>query len=265
MKKWMTLLLAGIVAAGMQAPVFAEELHFTIVTDTAFMPFEYNGPNGKLVGIDVDLLAAIAEDQGFTYDLNSVGWDSSITACREGQADGMIAGASITEDRIEDGWIFSDGYYFMATQSMAVASDSEIMSFEDLDGLTVGVKTGTQGASYAESLQGEYSFQISYYMDSLSMYQAVLGGQISACFEDTPIMAASIREENLGMRIVEGTENEAAPYGLAVFSEDKQELIDLFNAGLQNVVENGTYEKVIAKYLGEEAAASAAACFFDAK
>ena len=197
-------------------------------------------------------------NQGFTYDLNSLGWDSSIAACQARHVDGMIAGASITEERKENGWIFSDGY-FNATQSMTVKSDSEITGFEDLNGLTVGVKTGTQGASYAESLQDEYGFELSYYEDSPTMYQAVMGGQVAACFEDTPIMAASIQNGALPLMILEDTANEGAPYGFAVFNEKGQELIDLFNAGLANIIADGTYTEIIAKYLGEETAEQATA------
>ena len=70
-----------------------------IATDTVFKPFEYTDASGNFVGIDVDILAAIAEDQGFKYELKSLGWDAAIAACQSGQADGMIAGASITEKR----------------------------------------------------------------------------------------------------------------------------------------------------------------------
>ena len=90
---------------------------WVIATDTVFKPFEYTDASGSFVGIDVDLLAAIAEDQGFQYELKSLGWDAAIAACQAGQADGMIAGASITEERKSSGWTFSDGYY-TATQSM---------------------------------------------------------------------------------------------------------------------------------------------------
>ena len=258
MKKVLALVLAGVLAAAAALPVLAEEKSYKIATDTVFKPFEYTDENGDFVGIDVDLLAAIAEDQGFTYELNSLGWDASIAACQAKQADGMIAGASITDERKESGWIFSDGYY-NATQSMTVKADSEIKGFEDLKGTTVGVKTGTQGAAYAESLKDEYGFEITYYEDSPTMYQAVLGGQAVACFEDTPIMASSIQDGNLDLRIVEGSENEGAPYGFAVFNEEGQELIDLFNAGLADIIANGTYEEIISKYLGEEAAALALA------
>lgn len=222
---------------------------FVIATDTVFKPFEYTDASGAFVGIDVDILAAIAEDQNFTYELNSLGWDGAIAACQSGQADGMIAGASITDQRKESGWLFSDGYY-TATQCMAVAAGSDITGFADLAGKEVAVKTGTQGASYAESLKDEYGFSITYFEDSPTMYQAVLGGQAVACFEDTPIMSASIKDGDLAMKVVEGSENEGAPYGFAIFNADNQELLDLFNAGLANIKANGKYDEILAKYLG---------------
>lgn len=220
-----------------------------IATDTVFRPFEYTNENGEFVGIDVDILAAVAEDQGFEYELSSLGWDAAIAACQSGQADGMIAGASITDERKASGWIFSDGYY-VATQCMAVAADSSIASFADLSGLTVAVKTATQGAAYAESLKDEYGFAITYFEDSPTMYQAVVGGQAAACFEDTPIISDYIVSQGLAMKVVEGSENEGSPYGFAIHKEEKQELIDMFNAGLKNIQDNGKYDEIIAKYLG---------------
>ncbi len=226
-----------------------ETKKWIIATDTVFKPFEYTDANGNFVGIDVDILAAIAADQGFEYELRSLGWDAAIAACQSGQADGMIAGASITEERKSTGWIFSDGYY-NATQCMAVSADSSITSFEDLAGLTVAVKTGTQGASYAESLAETYGFTLAYFEDSPTMYQAVIGGQHAACFEDTPIMAASIKDGGLTLKIVEGSENEGGDYGFAIFNSANQELVDMFNKGLANIIANGKYDEILAKYLG---------------
>ncbi len=222
---------------------------WVIATDTVFKPFEYTDASGNFVGIDVDILAAIAEDQGFEYELNSLGWDAAIAACQAGQADGMIAGASITEERKAAGWTFSDGYY-TATQSMTVAEDSDIAGFEDLSGKDVAVKIGTQGAAYAESLKDEYGFNIVSFEDSPTMYQAVLGGQCVACFEDTPIMQASIKDNGLALKVLENTANEGGDYGFAIFNTDNQELLDMFNAGLANIKANGKYDKILAAYLG---------------
>lgn len=221
---------------------------WVIATDTVFKPFEYTDAEGNFVGIDVEILAAIAEDQGFEYELKSLGWDAAIAACQAGQADGMIAGASITDERKASGWIFSDGYY-TATQSIAVAPDSSVKGFEDLKGKTVAVKTGTQGETYAKSIKEQYGFEITNFEDSPTMYQAVEGGQAVACFEDTPIMKASIKD-GVNLKVLDNTQNAGSDYGFAIFDEGNQELVDMFNKGLKNIKENGKYDEIIAKYLG---------------
>ena len=91
MKKLIAVLLCTLLLTS--AAALAED--YTFGTDTAFRPFEYTDETGTLVGIDVELLAAIAEDQGFTYTIEPLGWDASIAACQAGQKDAMIAGASM--------------------------------------------------------------------------------------------------------------------------------------------------------------------------
>ena len=231
------------------ADAAASDKVWVVATDTAFKPFEYTDDNGDFVGIDMDILDAVAKDQGFQYEVQVLGWDASIAACQAGQADGMIAGASITDERKESGWIFSDGYYD-ANQSMAVAENSDITGFDGLKGKSVAVKTASMSADYAESLKDQYGFEITYFEDSPTMYQAVVGGQVAACFDDTPIMASNIKDTGLGMKIVDGTGNDPAEYGFAIFDSSKQELVDMFNAGLKDIKANGKYDEIIATYLG---------------
>ena len=256
MKKLISMALALVMCAGLAAcgnkteNNDADGKKFVIATDKGFSPFEFQDAEGNIVGIDMDILKAIAEDQGFTYDLQYVGWDAAIAACQAGQADGMIAGASITDERKESGWIFSEGYYD-ATQGMAVAKDSDITGFADLKGKKVAVKNGTMSNQYAESIKGEYGFEVVTFSTSPDMYQAVIGGQVDACVDDTPILKYNIKTGELDMKFVEGTENEPAQYGFAIFDAKNQELVDLFNAGLENIKADGTYDKIIATYLGE--------------
>ncbi len=222
---------------------------WVIATDTVFRPFEFTNENGDFVGIDVDILAAIAEDQGFQYELQSLGWDAAVAAVQAGQADGLIAGATIKQERIDSGWIFSDGYY-NATQTFVVSESSDITSFEDLAGKQVAVKNGTAGADFAESLKDQYGFTTTVFEDSPTMYQDVVLGNSAACVEDTPIMADSIKTGGLALKIPEGMESDGAPYGFAIMKEENQELLDMFNAGLANIKANGKYDEIIAKYLG---------------
>lgn len=243
------LFTAAVAAAGIFAGCAkVEKVDWTIATDTVFRPFEFKNEQGEFVGIDVDILAAIAKDQGFTYTLNSIGWDAAIAACQAGQADGMIAGATINDERKASGWIFSDGY-FDATQSFAVNADSDIKSLADLKGKNVAVKNGTAGAKHAESLKDKYGFTVTVFEDSPTMYQEVIGGNSAACSEDTPIMADNIKSGKVKMRILEDSTSAPAPYGFAVFNSAKQPLVDAFNAGLKNIKASGEYQKILDKYL----------------
>ena len=223
---------------------------WVIAMDTVFRPFEYTDENGEFVGIDVDIIKAVAANQGFNIEIQSLGWDAAVTAVQAGQADALLAGASITEERKANGWIFSDSYYD-SYQVFAAKADSGIESLDDLKGKTIAVKNATAGANYAESLKDEYGFKVDTYEDSATMYQAVVLGQADACVEDKPIMADNIKTGGLDLTIVESTASEVAPYGLAIMNKDNQEFLDMFNKGLQEIKDNGTYDEILNKYLGE--------------
>lgn len=221
-----------------------------IAMDTVFKPFEYTNANNEFVGIDVDIIKAVAEDQGFNIEIQSLGWDAALLAVQTGQADGLMAGASIKQERIDSGWIFSDSYYD-GTQTFVVGKGSGISSFEDLEGKNVAVKNGTAGMDFANSIKDTYGFTVSVFEDSPTMYQDVILGNSVACVEDKPIMAYSIQESGLALEIPAGMESEVTPYGFAIMHEENQELLDMFNAGLANIKANGTYDAILATYLGE--------------
>ena len=134
---------------------------------------------------------------------------------------------------------------------MAVAKDSDVTGFEDLKGGLVAVKTGTESKTYADSLAGDYGFTVMTFESSPDIYQAVISGQCIACFDDTPIMADYIKSNGVPLQLVPGTESEGADYGMAIFNPDNMELIEKFNAGLANIRENGKYDEILKKYLGE--------------
>ena len=228
----------------------ASDKTWVIAMDTVFRPFEYTDEDNDFVGIDVDIIKAIAQDQNFKIDIQSLGWDAAVAAVQSGQADGLIAGASITDERKANGWIFSDSY-FDSCQIFAVAAGSDIDSFEDLAGKNVAVKNGTQGAAFAESLKDQYGFTTTVFEDSPTMYQDVVAGNSVACVEDKPIIQDWIVSKGLALKTVDAMESDPAPYGFAIMNEANQPLLDMFNAGLADIKANGTYDEILAKYLGE--------------
>lgn len=223
----------------------AEVKKYVIATDTTFAPFEFTNESNEFVGIDVDILDAIAEEQGFKYELNSLGFDAAVLAVESGQADGVIAGMSITEERKQK-FDFSDPYY-EADVTMAVAQDSEIKSYKDLEGKNVGVKTATNGADFAKSIADQYGFSIVEFKDSPTMYQDVVVGNTVACFEDYPVMAFNIQQG--AKMVIPGDIKEAgSAYGFAVKKDQNAELLKMFNDGLKTIKDNGKYQEIVDKY-----------------
>ena len=222
---------------------------YTIATDTTFMPFEFQDENGNYVGVDIDLLAAIAEDQGFEYELQPLGFDAACAALESDQVDAVIAGMSITDVRKEK-YDFSDAY-FDSGVCVAVKSDSEVASLDDLKGQVVAVKTGTEGAAYAESIKDEYELELKYFEESPLMYQEVLTGNAAACVEDYPVMGYSIATGNVDLKMV-GDMVQGSSYGFAVKKGENAELLAMFNAGLANLKANGKYDEIISTYIQGE-------------
>ena len=220
---------------------------YVIYSDNSFAPFEYyDTATNTYVGVDMDILAAIAEDQGFAYEIHNEGFDASMGAVQSGQADGMIAGMTITDARKET-YDFSESY-FDDGQIMATTADSGITTLEDIPaGSTIACKTSTKGADYAAEVAEKYGFEIAYYEDSPTMYQAVINGAAVVCFEDRSVMGWAIENDGIALVTVGDVINPAG-YGFAVKKGSNAELIEMFNAGLKDIKDNGTYEKILAKY-----------------
>jgi len=163
---------------------------------------------------------------------------------QSGQADGMIAGMTITEER-KLTFDFSDSY-FNDGQIMCVAKNSQYTKPEDLKGTKIAAKTGTMGAKYAEDNKDKFGYEIQYYEDSTAMYQAIINGTNTACFEDFTVIGAAIKN-GVEVKTV-GEVLNASPYGFAVKKGTNPELIEKFNAGLANIKANGKYAEILKNY-----------------
>jgi len=241
-------LLAAFALAGCQ-PREIRENHFIIATDTVFAPFVFENAQGQRVGIDMGILAAIAEDQGFTYELQSLGFHAALNAVRTGVADGVIAGMSITEERRLT-FDFSEPYFDSGVVMAIRADNFAIESYEDLRGHTVAVKTGTEGSAFAESIMEQYGFDLVWFDESPFMYEAVLAGHAVALFEDYPVVTFGIRQ-GIGLKIVTEMER-GSSFGFAVQRGQNAELLRMFNEGLANIKASGAYQEILDRYIGIE-------------
>ena len=222
---------------------------FIIATDTTFAPFEFQDARGQYVGVDIEMLAAIAQDQGFAYNLQPLGFSAAVAALESNQADGVIAGMSITEER-KLKYDFSAPYYDSGVVMAIRAGDETIGSYEDLRGKRVAVKNGTEGATFAEGIKDQYGFNLFYFDESPFMYEEVKVGNSAACFEDYPVMGYGISQGN-GLKMVTAMER-GSSYGFAVLKGKNQDLLKMFDQGLTNLKANGTYKTILDKYIKTE-------------
>lgn len=220
---------------------------YIIAMDTSFPPFEFEDSDGKRIGIDIEILDAIAEEVGVTFDQQALGFDAALAAVEAGQADAIMAGCSITEARKEN-MDFSEPY-FDSGVAMGVAKDSEIDEYADLAGQNVAVKNGTEGASFAESIKDEYGFTVTIFDDSPTMYADVTVGNSAACFEDYPVLGYAITS-GAELRMV-GEMEQGSSYGFAVKKGENAELLAAFNEGLAAIRENGKYQEILDKFIQE--------------
>lgn len=218
---------------------------YVIGTDTTFAPFEFQNEAGDFVGIDMDLLAAIAEDQGFEYKIDILGFNAAVQALEASQVDGVIAGMSINPERQEK-FDFSDPYYDSGVVMGIAADNDTVKGYDDIRDQKVAVKTGTEGATFAEKIKDEYNLELVYFEDSAFMYEDVKAGNAVACFEDYPVLGYGVSQNN-GLKIVTDKE-QGSSYGFAVQKGKNAELIEMFNTGLANLKENGKYDEILNNY-----------------
>ncbi len=219
---------------------------YKISSDNSFAPFEFlDSKTNTYIGVDMDILKAISEDQGFKYEMKNEGFDAAMGSVQSGQADAMIAGMTIRPDR-EKTFDFSEGY-FEDGQILVTKAGSDIKSVEDLKGKKVAAKTSTISAELTEKFSKEIGFDVTYYEDSPTMYTAVESGTNDACFEDRSVIGWAIKESGLGLQTV-GDVIEPGFYGFAVRKGTNPELIEMFNKGLANIKASGKYDEILAKY-----------------
>ena len=245
------ILAFGVGSAVLAAPnAGAQDQTYTIATDTTFAPFEFQDAQGNFVGIDMDLIRAIAEDQGFNVDIKPLGFDAALQAVQANQVDGVIAGMSITDER-KQVFDFSEPYFESGVQMAVLKSNDDIKSYEDLQGKRVAVKNGTQGSDFANSIKDKYGFEVVSFADSSSMFDEVKTGNSQAVFEDYPVLRYGIAQGN-GFKTVTPKEDPTG-YGFAVNKGQNPELLKMFNDGLNNLKASGEYDEIVSSYLGEEA------------
>ncbi|MFD1849824.1 glutamine ABC transporter substrate-binding protein [Oceanobacillus bengalensis] len=223
---------------------------YTIVSDNSFVPFEFV-EDGELVGFDIELIKAIAEEAGFEItngEIETTNFDGIIPGLQTGQFEIAIAGISITEERAQviD---YSDPYYESGLAIGVQSDNEEINGLEDLEGKTIATRLGsTSSAFIKENIEGAEPNE---YEQLDQAYLAVENGSADAILYDAPNVKYYIATTGAGKLKVVGDLYQAEDYGIAI-TKGNEELVEAINDALATLRENGTYDEIYNKWFGSQ-------------
>ena len=186
-------------------------------TDASYAPFGFQDEKShEYVGFDIDIIRAIAQAQGHEERAKTVD--------------------------------FTDSYYKAGLSMVVRADEMRINSFDDLEGLRVGVTIGSTGAEAARGIPNADLHEFSTISDAfLDLYN----GGVDAVVNDTPVDEYYVENKGKGIAKVVRAQINQEDLGIAV-KKDNAELLNQLNAGLKTIRENGEYAEIYRKWFGKE-------------
>lgn len=238
----------GFIGCSNQGASSSDGKVYTIGTDAAYPPFEKQ-EGGQIVGFDIDILNAIAEEAGIKVEVKHTGWDPLFEGIDRGTVDAGISAITITEKRKET-YDFSDPY-FEATQLIMVPKDSAVTSLKDLEGKKIGVQTATTGEIAVQEAFGKTYKGIKGYDDTPAAVDDLVLGRVDAVVADNVVLQEYLKVlKNDKFKLIKDPSFEIENYGMMV-KKGNSELLDKLNEGLKKIKENGKYDEIFKSYFAE--------------
>ncbi len=221
---------------------------YKVAMEPTFPPFDtINEETQELAGFDVDMMEAIAADQGFEIEWVNMGFDGLIPALEAGNIDVIASGMNASPERREK-VDFSTTYYDSGLVIAIKAGNTAIKSIDDLTpDMKAGGQIGTTGADLATELYENGKIGEAKIYNGVDVaVMDLMNGTIDALINDLPVTKAYMDAKPGTIEIVGDVLN-AESYGFAV-QKGNTELLDQINAGMQNLIDDGTFDEVYAKW-----------------
>lgn len=218
-----------------------EKKTLTMATNASFPPYEYY-EGEKIIGIDAEVAAALAEKLGMELVIEDMKFDAIIPSVVSGGADIGMAGMTVTDERKES--VDFSVSYATGIQSVIVKTGGSVTSLDDLVGKKIGVQLSTTGDIYASDDYGEDN--VIKYNTGNEAVIALLGGDVDAVIIDNQPALAYVAL-NEGLEIL-GTEYAVEEYAIAV-NKDNTDLLNQINNALEALIADGTVDAIVAKYI----------------
>jgi len=181
--------------------------YIIVGTSADYPPFENKTyPGGVIVGFDIDVSQMIADELGVTLQMQDIGFDSLIGACRAGTIDMIAAAMTYNAERAVQ--LAASATYISVSQVVIVKNNSldflaPITNLTALIGFDVGCQSGTVMQDELEAIPGINVFT---YASADILIQDLNAGGIDAAYADGPIFNAW--EGTYDLRIIYSSEEE---------------------------------------------------------
>ena len=243
-------------AAGDLSSALIEDGKLIMSTNAQFPPYEMvadgEGFNGTgFEGIDIEIASALADKLGLELVIDDMEFDSALLAVQNNAADMMLAGLSYSEDR-DEVMDFTDSYA-TGVQVVIVKEGSDV-TMDNLGDYMIGTQRGTTGYIYASDTpeNGGYGEDhVIAYDNGATAVQELINGTIDAVIIDqAPAEEYVAANPDAGLTILDGAWVEEQ-YCAAV-DEGNTVLLDALNTALNELIDDGTVQTIIDKYITAE-------------
>jgi polar amino acid transport system substrate-binding protein len=213
-------------------------------TNAEFPPYEMTDDNGSFVGIDIEIAQAIAKELGLELVIDDMGFDAAMLAVQNGQSDICMAGLTVDEDRLK---VMDFSVSYATGKQVIIVKDNSDVTLDNLGEKLIGTQKATTSNIYCTDDYGED--HVVAYDSSITAVQALINGQVDCVVVDSA-PAEELVKANPGLKILE-TEYVTENYAIAV-DKGNTALLDAVNAALQKLMDNGTVQAIIDKYIKAE-------------
>jgi polar amino acid transport system substrate-binding protein len=232
-----------------------------VASDIPYAPWEYYDPDTSKnpAGIDYDLSQAIGKKIGIPTSFNETPFDSIILSIKGGKNDMIMSDMYDSTDREKQGVSFVN-YASDGTSILVKKGNPEgVTNLDSLAGKTVACESGTTQQALLQKLSTQFASSGKTKITILALPNqpaallAVSSGRAVADLTDHSTAVYNANKANNG-NTFEVVADPAAPsgyepqlVGIGMVAKNTQ-LIDTVQKALQGLIDDGSYQKIIAKW-----------------
>ena len=246
-----SVVLAGAAFMALSSSAWAQDANrgpLRVGTESSYAPFEFT-QDGKLVGFDIDLAEAVAQELGYEIEWVQMPFDGLIPAMLTSQVDMAVASFTVTEERAKR-VNFSAPYYRSGITFVVRSSDATKYQAgaDALKGQQLCAQLGSVSAMKAETLSPG---KVTTFNDAYAGYLELKQGGCEAMVNDRPVNQYFMKTSKGAEGLVELTQILDAEDMAMVIPKSNEELLAQVNQALESLKAKGIYDELYTKWFGE--------------